>query len=134
MKPPSDSSSPPPADSDAEAIAFEQEFAENLATVERSLQALKERYTQIQDDQRRQRELQQRFDEVQPQLRQTRSLEVRQELQSELQQIQQHLASLEVALESHLFSWDGFRDVFWQAVRFGGLGVVIGWILKSFAN
>ena len=134
MKQPSDSSSPPPADSEAEAIAFEQEFSENLATVERSLQALKERYTQIQDDQHRQSELQQRFDQVQPRLRQTRSPEVRQELQAELQQIQQQLASLEVALESRLFSWDGFRDVFWQAVRFGGLGIVIGWILKSFAN
>ena len=143
MKRPPDSSSSSPTDpgdqrspthADESTLSFEQEFAENLAALERSLQTLKERYTQVQNDQRRQGELQQRQEAIQRDLRQTRSPEVRQELQAELQQIQQQLSALEVALESQLFSWQGLQDVFWQAVRFGGLGVVVGWILKSCTN
>jgi hypothetical protein len=36
-----------------------------------------------------------------------------------------------VALESQLFSWNGIKEVFWQAIRFGGLGMVAGWVLRS---
>ena len=31
-------------------------------------------------------------------------------------------------------SYSGLKDVFWQVIRFGGLGVIIGWLLKSFAG
>ncbi|MBD2120074.1 TRAFs-binding domain-containing protein [Trichocoleus sp. FACHB-262] len=141
MKLPPESSSPSPPEPDAELThadessgTFDQEFAEAVQELERSLQSLKERYTQIQDDQSRQNNLQQRLDQVQRDLRQTRSQEVRQELQAELKQIRQQLDALEVALESQLLSWNSLKDVFWQAVRFGGLGVVVGWILKSCAN
>ncbi|MEP0869393.1 DUF4071 domain-containing protein [Trichocoleus desertorum AS-A10] len=141
MKLPPESSSPSPPEPDAElthadesSVTFDQEFAEAVQELERSLQSLKERYTQIQDDQSRQNNLQQRLDQVQRDLRQTRSQEVRQELQAELKQIRQQLDALEVALESQLLSWNTLKDVFWQAVRFGGLGVVVGWILKSCAN
>jgi iron-sulfur cluster repair protein YtfE (RIC family) len=49
----------------------------------------------------------------------------------ELQQIQKDLEVIEVNLESHLFKWSTLKEPFWQAVRFGGLGVVLGWFLKS---
>lgn len=141
MKLPPESSSSSPQEPDAELTAadessatFETEFEQTLQELERSLQSLKERYTQIQDDQSRQNDLQQRLDQVQRDLRRTRSQEIRQELQAELKQIQQQLDALEVALESRLLSWNSLKDVFWQAVRFGGLGVVVGWILKSCTN
>jgi Sec-independent protein translocase protein TatA len=98
------------------------DLEQTLQDVERSLQAFKARYAQVQADQQRQQELQQRLSQVQqePQSPQT---------QVEIQQIQEQLEALEVALESQLFSWGGLKEVFWQAIRFGGVGVAIGWLL-----
>jgi peptidoglycan hydrolase CwlO-like protein len=117
------SSDPPPSSND-------QEFEQTLADVERSLQALKDRYAQVKTAQQRQEELQERFSQVQRQMRRDRS----NPLQAELKRIKTQLEELELALESKLFSWRGLIHPFWQAVRFGGLGVVIGWALKSCAG
>jgi chromosome segregation ATPase len=117
-------SSDPPLSSD------DQEFEQTLAEVERSLQALKDRYAQVKTNQQRQAELQGRFSEVQRQVRRDRS----KLLQAELERIKTQLEELEIALESKLFSWRGLIHPFWQAVRLGGLGVVIGWALKSCAG
>jgi chromosome segregation ATPase len=107
------------------------EFQEALSEVERSLQALKERYAQVQRDRQRQAELQQRREQVRKELRQSSN---RQALQAELKQIKEQLETIELNLESQLFSWGSLKEPFWQAVRFGGLGIVIGWILKSCAS
>jgi hypothetical protein len=98
-----------------------------LQAAEQSLYLLKARYSQVQLDQQRQQALQQRLSEAERDYRRRSSSA----LQQELKQIRQQLDDLELALESRLFSWNGLREVFWQAVRFGGLGVVIGWLLKS---
>jgi seryl-tRNA synthetase len=104
----------------------EQDFEQELLEAERSLIALKERYAQVQADKSRQAELQQSLKKLrknhQP------------EMKAELQQIKQQLELLEVSLESQLFSWGSAKKPFWQAVRFGGLGVIIGWLLKSLAG
>lgn len=104
----------------------DQEFEQELLEVEDALVTLKERYNQVQADRFRQRELQQRF----KQLRHDKLPEVK----AELKQIKQQLEVLELNLESQLFSWGSLKEPFWQAVRFGGLGVIIGWILKSVAG
>jgi hypothetical protein len=121
------SSQNPPKDSNLAAGSDPVEFERTLQAVERSLQDLKDRYTQVQQDQTRQSELQQRLDQV----RSAKSVQTP-ELQADLQTIQQQLSELEMALESRLFSWDGLREVFWQAVRFGGLGVILGWSLAFY--
>ncbi len=100
------------------------EFEQSLQEVERSLQALKDRHLQIQRDQTLQAELQAR----RSQWDQGKSPE----LQVELRKIEQQLEELEVSLESQLFSWAGFKEVFWQAVRFCGLGIVVGWSLAFY--
>jgi ABC-type phosphate transport system auxiliary subunit len=136
MKPPQDPSSrptnfgQPQQPSDQPGIVDELEIEQALQDVERSLQDLKERYSQVQQDQQRQSEIKQRINQVQHDLRQTqlRSLKV------ELRQLQKQLETIEINLESRLFSWRSLKEPFWQAVRFGGLGVVIGWILKSWAR
>ncbi|NWF57943.1 MAG: hypothetical protein HXY43_01130 [Fischerella sp.] len=110
-----------PSDEENQEFDFEQELLE----VERSLVALKERYKQIQRDRRKQKQLQYKFNELNQNKHHTP------EIKAELRQIQQQLEVLEVCLESQLFSWRSFKEPFWQAVRFGGLGVIIGWILKS---
>jgi hypothetical protein len=71
--------------------------------------------------------LKNRIDEVIPQIRQTKS----QQLKEELNQLKTQLETLEFDLESRLVTWGSFQEPFWQAVRFGGLGIVIGWLLKS---
>ena len=111
-------------DSDESELTFEQ----ILETVERSLQELKERHAQIEHDQPLQKELEARSQTVRSQLRQSKSSS----LKLELQKIETQLEELEFNLESRLFSWAGFKEVFWQAVRFGGLGIVVGWSLAFY--
>ena len=56
------------------------------------------------------------------------------EIKAELTRLQKQLETLEINLESHLFSWSTLKRPFWQAIRFGGLGVIIGWLLKSWVG
>lgn len=121
----------------------EDDFEQALSELERSLQALRGRYAQVQLDLQRQAEFQQRLKQVQ---REGSGTPLPQ-MQGELRQIKEQLKELEAELESRLLSdsdlmtlfWQGWRrglmgEPFWQVVRFGGLGVVLGWILKSCAG
>ncbi|MBW4501007.1 MAG: hypothetical protein KME57_15935 [Scytonema hyalinum WJT4-NPBG1] len=103
-----------------------QEFEQALLEVEQALVTLKERYNQVQADRFRQTELQQRL----KQLRHSKLPEDK----AQLKEIKQQLEVLELNLESQLFSWASLKEPFWQAIRFGGLGVIIGWLLKSVAG
>lgn len=106
----------------------ESNFEQALENAEKSLEALKARYTQVQADQQRQTELEQRREAVRSQLKSSKSSA----LKLELQEIEQQLEQLELNLESQLFSWRGLKEAFWQAVRFGGLGIAIGWSLAFY--
>lgn len=108
----------------------ESEFVVALETVERSLAAVKERYTQIQVDRLRQAELGNRREDVRESVRQNPLPQ----LKKELREIEQELETIELNLESSLFSWGSIKQPFWQAVRFGGLGILLGWILKSYVG
>lgn len=123
----SHSSAPSTPEPDDEAIDFDQ----SLKELEQSLLLLKARYAQIQLDQQRQQDLQQHKQQIEKQLQHSLNQASQRELKRELKRTRQRLEELEVALESQLFSWNGLKAVFWQSVRFGGLGVVIGWFLKS---
>ncbi|MGB3510358.1 MAG: DUF2203 domain-containing protein [Microcoleaceae cyanobacterium] len=113
-----------------ESQTSETDLAQALAEVEKSLAAVKERYNQIQHYQQRKAELKYRLEEVRPELRRQKTHKLREELQ----QIQTELQTIELNLESSLFGWSSIKEPFWQAVRFGGLGIVIGWLLKSCAG
>lgn len=84
------------------------------------------------------RNLRQRYDATREQLQEQQRLTQR--LQepglnaATLQRLQQQLDELELQLESSLFDWQTLREPFWQAVRFGGLGIVLGWLFKSLAS
>jgi chromosome segregation ATPase len=108
----------------------EREIEQALESAERSLASLQERVAQIRRDRQRKVELKNRIDEVIPELRRQRS----QQLQQELKQLRDELDTVEFNLESHLFTWGSLKEPFWQAVRFGGLGIVLGWLLKSCAG
>jgi predicted RNase H-like nuclease (RuvC/YqgF family) len=122
-EPSSPDASPVPAGSDSAT------FAEALADVEQSLQDLKARYAQVEQDEQQQADLRQTRDRLQQQLSQTQRADQKAALKAELQQLQTRLDELEFNLESRLFTWGSLREVFWQILRFGGLGVAIGWLL-----
>ncbi len=113
----------------------DEEFETALMEVERSLLTLKQRYKEIQQAQKQKLELTERLEASSP------------ELTAEVANIQEELQQLQVTLESNLLTdgdvkslfWEGIRqgllgDVFWQIVRFGGLGVLVGWLLKTWAG
>ncbi len=131
MSPQTPSSSSDDASSaDLDGMDFEQ----TLQEFERSFLLLKARYAQVQSDQQIQQDLKQELTQVQQHVLQSRSKKRQVDLKRELKQLKARLEETDLALESQLFSWGGLREVFWQAVRFGGLGVVIGWLLKGWAG
>jgi hypothetical protein len=71
---------------------------------------------------------------VRADLARARDREIRSELTQTIQTLQRELEELDLALESRLFADSGLKEVFWQAVRFGSLGVVLGWLLKLWAG
>ena len=115
-----------PQEPDLFDLQSEDELIRSLLDTERSLIALKERYAQVRQDQQRQAELQQRLKQVKRELPSNHSPG----LKAELKQIQEQLEAIELNLESQLFTWGSLKEPFWQAVRFGGLGIVVGWILR----
>jgi small-conductance mechanosensitive channel len=50
-----------------------------------------------------------------------------QALQARLEQLEEELADVDL-------SWGVWVEPFWQAVRFGGVGIIIGWILRAIAH
>ncbi|HEY9666984.1 MAG TPA: DUF2203 domain-containing protein [Coleofasciculaceae cyanobacterium] len=107
------------------------EFEQALLETEQNLRSLRERYEQVQDSRASRTELQQRREDIRREL--PRRTSNRQALQAELKQIKEQLEIIELNLESRLL-WGSLKEPFWQAVRFGGLGVIIGWMLKSCAG
>jgi cytochrome c biogenesis factor len=115
-----------PSGEENEISEFENELLElerSLCDVSRSLFALKDRFFQVETDQELQAELQERLQELED--------SELSEMKVELNLIRQQLEVLEINLESRLFTWRSVKQPFWQVVRFGGLGMIIGWLLKS---
>jgi hypothetical protein len=108
----------------------EDDFATALAKVQTSLDELRQRHEQVMAAQEKRSELRAQYNRTQNELRRHRT----QQLQSELKTIQKQLEELEIVLESQLFSWSSLKEPFWMAVRFGGLGIVIGWVLRAIAT
>jgi len=97
--------------SDSQPPEDENQWENRLQQAEQTLIQLRRRYYQIQRDRDR-----------------------KEEIEAQIQQLQSELESLEYELESSLVSWKDLQEPFWLAVRFGGLGIVIGWLLKSWAG
>lgn len=107
----------------------EIEITEAIATLEASLGKIKQRHQQIIVDRQRQQELEQRKEEVKELLKDNSH----DSLKSELHFLEQELSQIELRLESELFKWSQLSEPFWQIVRFVGIGIVIGWLLKTYS-
>ncbi len=115
-------------------------FGLALAALTQSLQKLQTRYDEVQSQRAKQQQIQEYRTDVETRI----ALEEQPELERELERIRGELEELSLQLESELLTdrqlqqifWDGLRrglmgDLFWQIIRFGGLGLVVGWGLKS---
>ena len=104
----------------------DREIAKVLTEVGQSLEELSDRYSQVKQDWQRHTELV----KYKQELKQKKASNFEREpIKTELRDIEQQISDLEINLESVLLP-----DLFWQAVRFGGLGIAIGWLLKSLAG
>ncbi|MBD1918001.1 MULTISPECIES: DUF2203 domain-containing protein [Cyanophyceae] len=50
----------------------------------------------------------------------------------EVIRLQEAADNFELELASRVVSWQHLQEPFWQAVRFGGLGLLLGWALAWF--
>ena len=120
------------------------------------LEEIEQRFLQVRRDSLKQHELQTQQEQVRAQIqnisgdrphrnknqkirrkpnsRHEQSNPHKDELLKQLQALDDQLEQIEADLESRLLSWSSFREPFWQIVRFGGIGVIIGVILKSCAG
>lgn len=106
------------------------DWEQALTQLERDLAALKARYVQVQQAQAGQAELRHRQSQIRQHLRRTKDREA----QAELSQIQDRLTELQVILESQLLTWSSFKQPFWLAVRFGGVGFILGVALHQWLS
>jgi len=107
----------------------EPDLGEAIASVEESLNLLKQRYQQIKRDQNRHQQLKNLEQELKEQAKINNSEAT---IRAELKHIQQEISNIELNLESRLWNWKELQEPFWYAVRFAGVGIIIGWVLKSF--
>lgn len=108
--------------------ATEIDIEEEIINLEASVEKLKQRYQQIQIDTARQEELIAEKKAAEQELANNNNHD---SLKSELNYIKKELSEIELRLESELFKWSNLSEPFWQAVRFLGLGIIIGWILNN---
>ncbi|MEE3719789.1 hypothetical protein V2H45_23890 [Tumidithrix elongata RA019] len=110
------------------------ELEAQLQQAEQLLQEVKQRLSQVKTGQRDRQALQQQQADLQAEIKQDLPSEQKAQLKQELDKITEQLELVEVDLESRLLSWNSFREPFWQIVRFGGVGVLLGVLLKSCAG
>ena len=105
------------------------EFDREIAELEQAIVALKHRQVNIQLATREQVVLQRQHNELKHQG--SKHPEVKQELEL----IRSRLEQLDITLESRLLNeWKLMWEPFWQAVRFGGLGIAIGWFISTWGR
>ncbi len=98
-------------------------YLESIDQLETEIAALRDRYQQVGTADLARAELKERQKIVKAR---GKSPETKQELQ----EIAAKLGDLENILESQLMT----MEPFWTAVRFGGLGILIGWALKTWLS
>ena len=109
----------------------EEDLQLAILEAERSLTALKKRIARVNQDRKKRTELQQQQQELK---QQQKTNNLKEPIKTELALIEQELETIEQNLESRLLKWKDLMEPFWQAVRFGGAGILVGWILKSIAQ
>jgi len=110
------------------------DIATQIQQLEQDLQEIKQRLELVRQAQidRTVFEIQQ--DKLKADLGKTQNSQDQADLKAQIAQIQTQIEIAEVEIESRLVSWQSFREPFWQIVRFGGLGILLGVLIKSCAG
>lgn len=120
------------------------------------LEEIEQRFQQVRRDSLKQNELQTQKEQIREQIqdissdrsasnknqkirrkpnsRNDRSSPHKEELLKQLDAVTEQLEQIEADLESRLLSWSSFREPFWLIVRFVGIGIIIGVILRGCAS
>lgn len=106
----------------------QQDISVALVEVERAFSKLKKRIVQVERDTQLRSQLKRQKQDLK---QQHHNKTISEPIKAELRRIEQELETIEQNLESRLLKWKDIIEPFWQAVRFGGAGIIIGWILKS---
>jgi hypothetical protein len=106
------------------------EIGTEIQDLERLLVDLRDRYEQIQVDEPLRSQLQA---QITAQQKIPATSDQKANLKAELAKLTDQLDEVEMRLESRLVSWLGLREYFWQIVRFGGFGLLLGWGLTTWA-
>jgi hypothetical protein len=106
------------------------EIGTEIQDLERLLVDLRDRYEQIQVDEPLRSQL---HAQITAQKQIPATPDQKANLKVELAKLTDQLDEVEMRLESRLVSWLGLREYFWQIVRFGGFGLLLGWGLTTWA-
>jgi predicted RNase H-like nuclease (RuvC/YqgF family) len=105
------------------------DFDLQIAELERSISKLKDRQAEVELAERERVVLERQSNELKH--KGSKNPEVKQELA----QIRSRIEQLDLTLESRLLNeWKLMWEPFWQAVRFGGLGIAIGWFISTWGR
>jgi hypothetical protein len=99
-----------------------EDLTQDLNALEAQFQEVKQRLQTVVEGELEEEELKARLKELSPTMK------------GEIKAITDRLAEIEVTIESRLFNWGALKEVFWQIVRFTGLGIVIGVMLQRCAG
>ena len=94
------------------------EFVTALEETSKDFQALRERYIEVRDAFSKRTQAQAKL--TQGHLP-----------KAELNRLKKQIETLEETLENQLMSWNNLKEPFWQVLRFMGLGMVLGWLLRG---
>ena len=103
----------------------DSELETAIAEIEQELEALKLRYAEICAATAEIKALNQAQAEI---MEQPELVKKQESLKTELSLIINKIQELELKLESKLFKW---QEPFWKIVRYTGVGILLGWLLKS---
>ena len=113
-----------------EESALLNELEQSLLETEELLNHVKARFTEVRSAQERQTQLKDRLLEIKGNSDPTPSSE----LKSELESIQAQLTSTWEELESQLITWRDQQELFWQFLRFSGIGFFLALLLNFLAK
>ncbi|TVQ63082.1 MAG: DUF2203 domain-containing protein [Spirulina sp. DLM2.Bin59] len=104
----------------------EEEFAQAIAAADAALKELKDRFAQVLQDQATLAELQSQRQQV--------KTDKPPAWKTELAHIEKQIEAIALNLESRLIQWRSFKEPFWQIIRYGGLGFILGWLLHRWLH
>jgi DNA repair ATPase RecN len=125
---PADHSAPNAPNSDATLEGLEPSIDASIQEAEELLNELKARYAQVKAAQSRKPELESRIAELEIELKDKTNPKAP-ELLAELESVKTQLISTWEELESQLITWRDKQELFWQFLRFAGIGFIAAFLI-----